>query len=623
MPITHLYVNPTVDEHNPGEVGPDEWNDVHTLPDFSELGGISGDFAANYLYLPGRGGQTVDDEVTINDGLLNGGDFRTVGYGRFGSLTAPANTTDGDLTAVRFFLGDTAVSNNARFQSIIASHVPATTTTYYHYFDLTVAPNNTSSSERDLINLVYHVQPTVNDGGLHILQRLQITHDSGAFNLSHSTNSLVASTAVIDQSVASSTVSYMAGYRSNVRVLNGTATTVSNFQASASGGGVSSVTTWNMFLADTPASFPTLVTTYRGVRIENMGNSAVTTAVGLDVAAQSGATNNFGIRNAGNMVQTGYMGLGAITAPANTTNGDLTLTRMSLGGSTLASGRVFHMNTTQTAASGSAESALLFTTFTPSGAASTSARLMNITAVLTGSNNWATGFLRVVDGTFTHRSSGTLATAIAFNFVPLIYDSSSGATPGTITTLKGVSVQEFFNGNVGSSSGAVTTYIAFHVQPTTTAGLTTTTKQGLFYEDDTASTITTQIGVDIAFLSRATTNIGIRNASTTVLTPSTAQNITAAGTTLLANASIIRLTANNSYTLSSTPTIADGQNGQELIILNVDSADTITLQDQGTLANSNLRLAATTVAIAPRCSIRLVYSSDVGDWVQVGAQTVI
>jgi len=70
-------------------------------------------------------------------------------------------------------------------------------------------------------------------------------------------------------------------------------------------------------------------------------------------------------------------------------------------------------------------------------------------------------------------------------------------------------------------------------------------------------------------------------------------------------------------TLTSTPTIADGVNGQALRIVNVGTSS-ITLKDQGTLAGSNLRLTASTITLGPRDSIELMFSSDVGDWVQVG-----
>jgi hypothetical protein len=133
-------------------------------------------------------------------------------------------------------------------------------------------------------------------------------------------------------------------------------------------------------------------------------------------------------------------------------------------------------------------------------------------------------------------------------------------------------------------------------------------------------------GVDIANFATAGAgggvSIGIRNASGTTYTPSTAQTL-AAGTAILANATVVRINSAGNVTLTSAPTIADGQDGQVVTILNIDTTDTITLQDQGTLANSNLRLSATGIALGPRDSIQLMYSADVGDWVQIGQINVV
>lgn len=81
-------------------------------------------------------------------------------------------------------------------------------------------------------------------------------------------------------------------------------------------------------------------TTIRGIWIKNQAAGIVsgTTCIGLEIAAQSGATTNFGIRNASNSVQTGYARFGAVTAPANTTNGDLTCIRFNIGNAAFTSG---------------------------------------------------------------------------------------------------------------------------------------------------------------------------------------------------------------------------------------------------------------------------------------------
>lgn len=117
----------------------------------------------------------------------------------------------------------------------------------------------------------------------------------------------------------------------------------------------------------------------------------------------------------------------------------------------------------------------------------------------------------------------------------------------------------------------------------------------------------------------------VTTSNSTIFTPRTAQAITAAATAItITSATVMRITSNANYTLSATPTIANGTNGQTITIVNVDTGtDVITLQDQGTLASSNLRLSATTVALGPRDSITLMYSSDVGDWVQISSTNVL
>lgn len=101
------------------------------------------------------------------------------------------------------------------------------------------------------------------------------------------------------------------------------------------------------------------------------------------------------------------------------------------------------------------------------------------------------------------------------------------------------------------------------------------------------------------------------------------QAITAVGNTLKQSASLLQLTSDGSYTLTSTPTVPNGTfDGQILRIVNVDTVDTITIQDQGTLPSSNLRLGAATRALAPRDNITLMYSATIGDWVELSFNNV-
>ncbi len=102
-----------------------------------------------------------------------------------------------------------------------------------------------------------------------------------------------------------------------------------------------------------------------------------------------------------------------------------------------------------------------------------------------------------------------------------------------------------------------------------------------------------------------------------IVTPGT-QTISAATDTISGGiGSYIDITVSGGpFTMTSAPTVVDGVDGQELTIINVNG-NAITLSDQGTLANSNLRLTAATIALSARDSLKLRYSSTVGDWVQV------
>jgi hypothetical protein len=154
--------------------------------------------------------------------------------------------------------------------------------------------------------------------------------------------------------------------------------------------------------------------------------------------------------------------------------------------------------------------------------------------------------------------------------------------------------------------------------------VTITSRKGYRYIDASgAGTLTFQAGVDIEALSKGATNIGIRNAATTVQTPSV-QTLTAVGDAIAANASVKRLdnTSGGSLTLTSAPTIADGQDGQRVLLFN-SSANNVVIQDQGTLASSNLRLSATTITLGTRDSIELLFSSVIGDWIQISQVNVL
>lgn len=101
------------------------------------------------------------------------------------------------------------------------------------------------------------------------------------------------------------------------------------------------------------------------------------------------------------------------------------------------------------------------------------------------------------------------------------------------------------------------------------------------------------------------------------------QDIAAASATIDAASSAaevveVTLSAGN-VMITAAPFIANGDDGQELEIVNVDATDTLTLPDEATTAGSNLELrAATRVLAAGGGYIRLRYSTALAAWHEIG-----
>ena len=94
--------------------------------------------------------------------------------------------------------------------------------------------------------------------------------------------------------------------------------------------------------------------------------------------------------------------------------------------------------------------------------------------------------------------------------------------------------------------------------------------------------------------------------------PSATQSLTGVGNTILCNANNVQIDSDGDYTLTSTPTIADGADGQWCRITNVDAAQTVTLTHG---AANNLDLGGSNYAIAPNQAVTLHWNDDLSDWV--------
>ncbi len=100
--------------------------------------------------------------------------------------------------------------------------------------------------------------------------------------------------------------------------------------------------------------------------------------------------------------------------------------------------------------------------------------------------------------------------------------------------------------------------------------------------------------------------------------PSATQTISAAGNSILANAARVVLDPSADFKLTSTPTIADGTPGQVIVITAANAeANTVTLQDENTLASTNLELGAPTRIITGNTSLTLMF--DGTDWVEIAS----
>ena len=145
------------------------------------------------------------------------------------------------------------------------------------------------------------------------------------------------------------------------------------------------------------------------------------------------------------------------------------------------------------------------------------------------------------------------------------------------------------------------------------SAITTNADSPLWFDPGATLSVNSGVTVTVANMIRPTHTVFTGSGSLV----SAVQAITAAGDTILANAKRVVLDPDGNYTMTSTPTIADGTFGQR-VTLTVGNAEanSVTLQDQDTLASSNIQLHASTRVISAKTAIDLEF--DGSDWVEVG-----
>jgi hypothetical protein len=209
----------------------------------------------------------------------------------------------------------------------------------------------------------------------------------------------------------------------------------------------------------------------------------------------------------------------------------------------------------------------------------------------------------------------TIQQLLGVRLAPTVRADTVAQTFNFLQLLTLLPVFDTVNAGTGTTTGAVLAALG----ATINAGHTLSALTDVNIGDATgAGTLGgPQVGIDIATLTKGTTNIGIRNASPYVDTPQT-KVITLATDTIPNNTPIVRLnnTTAGAVTLGGTvPVIAAGQQGQRLTLITT-SVQSVILPDQSVTAGSLLMLPAhANFTLAQKGIIELVYSTNLANWV--------
>jgi hypothetical protein len=219
-------------------------------------------------------------------------------------------------------------------------------------------------------------------------------------------------------------------------------------------------------------------------------------------------------------------------------------------------------------------------------------------------------------------SARTINGPVMFQSAPVLQADGATLTVGAGLGTSGFMDNPTF-GVINGGTVSCTEWVGFRAAGSINASATITTKTGFRAQDPGgAGTITTQIGVDIAALAKGGTNIGIRNASSYVATP-TAQTISAVGNTLSSAAELVELTnsSGGSLTMTATPAISvtNQTAGKRIRYRNVGTQN-IVLQDEAQLTGTKLRTTSgTSITLTPRDCVDFQFvGGSVNEWYQAG-----
>ncbi len=218
------------------------------------------------------------------------------------------------------------------------------------------------------------------------------------------------------------------------------------------------------------------------------------------------------------------------------------------------------------------------------------------------SRTWSSISTFVDDSTVTTDANSTITLWKSFDTSPTF-----GTTAGTLT----IGTLYSYSAGIQVDAGAtVNTRRAFDVGANGGAG-----------------TIVDDVGLRIPVLT-GTNIVGISNESPTVF-PATAQNLAGASAVIGSDTTAKALTnsTGGTLTLTSIPTIADpddagitGGKARFLILVNVDNADSIVIQDESSLAGSNVKLnGSINKTLGTGDSLTLYFAQDLGYWIEIAS----
>lgn len=217
----------------------------------------------------------------------------------------------------------------------------------------------------------------------------------------------------------------------------------------------------------------------------------------------------------GNQSTSGYLRVGSETAPNNTTAGDLTATRASIGNSALgASGQFLRVTGAMTdTTNGATQFASFENTFTPASNSSSDVRALNFTTRLNGASGITMDTIEgghIEGGRFGANQDAPVTSMAGITTWGATSDSTSGAN-GLVGTIRGISLVGM-NRTSGTGYINASTTIGLDVQAVAFSGGTSTDALGINVSDNTSGASTTNTyGIDVDAQTRGSVNnYGIR-----------------------------------------------------------------------------------------------------------------